>query len=295
MKSNGKDKQHGINCYNKQNLFLDEFWNDCLSPSKETETGKCMYKSKSTKISTNENKKSINGSQKQLSKLLSSFYNNHPEIYNEEKKKREHSRMRKQAEQRCITMFEYAKSQQSLNRNIDNQLKEQRMKSEMEECTWKPKVNKLSKKQEAKLFKIGVDIYERERNTKYRNKYKKMLQSKSREDEIENDNEVVLFQPKVNISTNFDKMFNKTCLENKGNYEFLMRYENARKEHIYRRNKRMSFKELSDLEISLNGTTEFKRVSSVNTSFDSRRIKSQIHRKLSELSLNDNEEEFKEI
>lgn len=290
MKSN--DKENGINGYNKQNLFLDEFWNDCLSPSKVTETGKCMNRSKSTKSNLNENKK-----QKQLSKLLSSFYNKHPEIYNEEKKKKEKSRMRKQAEQRCITMFEHAKSQQNLSRNIDNQLKEQRMKSEMEECTWKPKVNKLSKKQEAKLFKIGVDIYEREQNIKYRNKYKKLLQSKSQEDENDNKNEndILLFQPKVNISTNFDKMFNKTCLENKGNYEFLIRYENARKEHIYKRNKKMSFKELNDHEISLNGTTEFKRVSSVNTSFDSRRIKSQIHRKLSELSLNNDEDEFKEI
>ena len=290
MKSN--DKENGINGYNKQNLFLDEFWNDCLSPSKVTETGKCMNRSKSTKSNLNENKK-----QKQLSKLLSSFYNNHPEIYNEEKKKKEKSRMRKQAEQRCIKMFEYAKSQQNLSRNIDNQLKEQRMKSEMEECTWKPKVNKLSKKQEAKLFKIGVDIYEREQNIKYRNKYKKLLQSKSQEDENDNKNEndILLFQPKVNISTNFDKMFNKTCLENKGNYEFLIRYENARKEHIYKRNKKMSFKELNDHEISLNGPTEFKRVSSVNTSFDSRRIKSQIHRKLSELSLNNDEDEFKEI
>ena len=290
MKSN--DKENGINGYNKQNLFLDEFWNDCLSPSKVTETGKCMNRSKSTKSNLNENKK-----QKQLSKLLSSFYNNHPEIYNEEKKKKEKSRMRKQAEQRCITMFEYAKSQQNLSRNIDNQLKEQRMKSEMEECTWKPKVNKLSKKQEAKLFKIGVDIYEREQNIKYRNKYKKLLQSKSQEDENDNKNEndILLFQPKVNISTNFDKMFNKTCLENKGNYEFLIRYENARKEHIYKMNKKMSFKELNDHEISLNGTTEFKRVSSVNTSFDSRRIKSQIHRKLSELNLNNDADEFKEI
>ena len=290
MKSN--DKENGINGYNRQNFFLDEFWKDCLSPSKVTETSKCMNRSKSTKSNLNENKK-----QKQLSKLLSSFYNNHPEIYNEEKKKKEKSRMRKQAEQRCITMFENAKSQQNLSRNIDNQLKEQRMKSEMEECTWKPKVNKLSKKQEAKLFKIGVDIYEREQNIKYRNKYKKLLQSKSQEDENENKNEndILLFQPKVNISTNFDKMFNKTCLENKGNYEFLIRYENARKEHIYKRNKKMSFKELNDHEISLNGNTEFKRVSSVNTSFDSRRIKSQIHRKLSELSLNNDEDEFKEI
>ena len=290
MKSN--DKENGINGYNKQNLFLDEFWNDCLSPSKVTETGKCMNRSKSTKSNLNENKK-----QKQLSKLLSSFYNNHPEIYNEEKKKKEKSRMRKQAEQRCITMFEYAKSQQNLSRNIDNQLKEQRMKSEMEECTWKPKVNKLSKKQEAKLFKIGVDIYEREQNIKYRNKYKKLLQSKSQEDEndYKNENDILLFQPKVNISTNFDKMFNKTCLENKGNYEFLIRYENARKEHIYKRNKKMSFKELNDHEISLNGPTEVKRVSSVNTAFDSRRIKSQMHRKLSELSLNNDEDEFKEI
>ena len=57
----------------------------------------------------------------------------------------------------------------------------------------------------------------------------------------------------------------------------------------------MSFKELNDHEISLNGNTEFKRVSSVNTSFDSRRIKSQIHRKLSELSVNNDEDEFKEI
>lgn len=290
MKSN--DKENGISGYSKQNVFLDEFWNDCLSPSKETETGKCMNRSKSTRCNLNANKK-----QKQLSKLLSSFYNNHPEIYNEEKKKKEKSKMRKQAEQRCITMFEYAKSQQNLSRNIDNQLKEQRMKSEMEECTWKPKVNKLTKKQEAKLFKIGVDIYEREQSIKYRNKYKKLLQSKSQEDENENknDNDIILFQPKVNISTNFDKMFNKTCLENKGNYEFLIRYENARKEHIYKRNKKMSFKELNDHEISLNGIREFKRVSSVNTSFDSRRIKNQIHRKLSELSLNDDEDEFKEI
>lgn len=274
----------------KNNMFIDDFWNDCFTPKKKiipktTNVGKKDKRENKVK-SLNETKKRNCNSQKIIPKLLKTFYQRHPEIYQEEANNKERRQQSKQAEMRCKNMYEYAKSQQMLTKNVSNEVKERKIKNEMEQCTWKPKINQLTKKQKAKLSKIGVDIYEREKKINFRNKYKKLLESKSKEEEVlkmDNDQECS-FQPKLNSSNNFDKMFNKTCLDTKGHYEFLIRYRNAREEHIQKRNKILSFKELSDENSFISGT-EFKNSKTTNTSFDSKRIKSQIHTNLFELVL----------
>lgn len=273
----------------RNNMCIDDFWNDCFTPKKKTisKTTNGGKKDKAEKeIKSLKETKKRNNSQKIIPKILTTFYQKHPEIYEEEAKNKERRQKSKQAEMRCKNMFEYAKSQQILTKNVNNEVKEKKIKNEMEQCTWKPKINKLTKKQKAKLSKIGIDIYEREKKKGFRNKYKKLLESKSKEEEVikmDNDQEYS-FQPKLNSFNNFDKMFNKTCLDTKGHYEFLIRYRNAREEYIKKRNKILSFKELSDENSFLSGN-EFKNSKIQSTSFDSKRIKSQIHINLFKLIL----------
>lgn len=251
---------------NTQSHMIDDFWNDCLSPKRETSQKKPKKKKNPITL-----------------RILHNFYNLHPEVYEEEIAKQKEIQKRKCAEQRCHNMYFYALQQQNYLKSVYNENQEQKIKSEIEKCTWKPKVNKLTKKQEEKIKSKGNTIYQRDQAKLFHNKYKlyKKTTPNNNYDNTSLDDEQmgkdILFHPKVNSNPNFNKMFNKSLLSNRENAEFVMRYAKAREEHLSKREKIIYSKENS-VNVSL--TSYRKNIKSSNNSSDKRRYKQSLHKSL---------------
>ncbi len=211
-------------CVNTQSHMIDEFWEDCIPTKKENQK---PPKKKKNPI---------------MLKILNNFYNKHPDIYKEEvvneKKEKE---KRKNAELRCHNLYAYGLQQQNYLKSVYNENQSQKMKSEIEKCTWKPKINKISKKTEKKIKSIGNTIYQRDQTRLIKNKQKLFRRTSV---DNNNDNSLdssfgkdILFHPRVNSNPNLNRMFNRTLLSNRENAEFIMRYAKAREEHLSKRDK----------------------------------------------------------
>ena len=266
MNKNTNKKQNNKS-FNKKDD--DDFWNDCLPTS-------------TTPNLTHKNADNIQHHPKHyfISKhLLPKCYIKQP------KHKSTHPNKQKQALEHCINMYNAAKTKQSLLLRKQNEDNSQLSQTELLECTWKPQINKLTKQQNCSVNKKKDNIYLRTISVKYRNKYKQLLLNKVRDEGKDNEKEnKFTFHPKVNSNTDLNKVFNEiNVLETKEVYEFLGRYEHARKRSVDIKNRLLIDKELEDRGILIEKAKADKTVPiSVNTSFDMKKYKLTLHKQLSE-------------
>jgi hypothetical protein len=266
MNKNTNKKQNNKSFNNKDD---DDFWNDCLPIS-------------TTPNLTHKNINNIQHHPKHyyISKhLLPKCYIKQP------KHKSTHPNKPKQAIEHCINMYNAAKTKQSLLLKKQNENSSQLSRLELLGCTWKPQINKVTKQKDHSANKKKDNIYLRTISIKYRNKYKHLLLNKVRDEGKDNEKEMnFTFHPKVNSTTDLNKVFNEiNVLETKEVYEFLGRYEHARKRSVDIKNRLLIDKELEDRGILNEKVKADKTVPiSVNTSFDMKKYKLTLHKQLSE-------------
>jgi hypothetical protein len=116
------------------------------------DSGKKSKNSKSNK-KTSENEESINQSylnpsermkHEMLRTMMERMRFNDSEVYQEEKK----------ISNRLVSLYELGKNKQEKNKKLQEQNEEDRLKSEMEECTFKPKLCPISKQIRSDLGNI---------------------------------------------------------------------------------------------------------------------------------------------
>ena len=270
-----------------QNILIDDFWKDCISEPfqlKSTNPLNKRYNSKQTNLTTrkpksqSKQKKPIKSATSQ--KLLYNFYIKHPEIYKEVQVKEMEKLKRKCAEERCLNMYAYAIQQQEYQQNLRNEHKLKQIEDELQECTWKPKLNKRTKAQEKKINQIGTSVYDRDQNRSKKNKQKHLKQltvNNSYDDILEtSDMNKFRFRPRVNSNPNLEKMFKNSFLTKRENAEFVMRYYKAREESL---SKRVYTKENSCGNMSLPSWRKPKK--NLNNSFrDNHNYKASLHKSL---------------
>lgn len=263
---------------NTKSHMIDDFWEDCILTKKEIPKSK---KKKKNPI---------------MLKILNNFYNKHPDIYKEEvvneKKEKE---KRKNAELRCHNMYAYGLQQQNYLMSVYNENQSQKIKSEIEECTWKPKINKISKKTEKKIKSIGSTIYQRDQTRLIKNKQK--IFRRTSVNNNNNDNSLdssfgkdILFHPRVNSNPNLNRMFNKSLLSNRENAEFVMRYAKAREEHLSKRDKIIYSK---DNSINASISSYRKHIRSAKGSKE--KYKQSLHKSLYSINFDEDVESIENI
>jgi hypothetical protein len=103
---------------------------------------------------------------------------------------------KQQSVERCYLLYEKGKIKNEINRIMYQKNEELKVQNELEQCTWKPHLNKLNKKMEENLKLITKDtkIYNRSMNWKFKNK-ERISKSKSirQRDDLDNP-----YKPNVN-------------------------------------------------------------------------------------------------
>ena len=217
-----------------KNKEEDDFWDDCYQNENNI--------NKKPKILNNTNL-TIN-SNNFISKS-NSFLEKFPEMKKELKVDKNELTKRRKAKKRCISLFNYSYQQNYYKNSLYNEYINQKNKEELNDCTWKPKLNKINKKMKDNIDLLGKTIYERD---KKRNKNKKKILIKEFEQYYNSKNKQYTFRPQLN--NNFEKlnkMFNnnKLFLTDRENSEFIFRYKKARDEHMIKRFIELSVKDES--------------------------------------------------
>jgi len=152
------------------------------------------------------------------------------ERHNEEHKK-------KKAIERCFILYERGKIKNEVNRIMYHKNEELKIQSELKKCTWKPHLNKLSKKLEENLKVLTKDtkIYNRAMTWKFKNN-QKISRSKS---VVQSELLEYTYRPMVNSNPNLNNVFdqNKTILKDYSNRSFVFRYEKARDDEVTKQKK----------------------------------------------------------
>ena len=135
-------------------------------------------------------------------------------------------------------------------------------------------------------------------NKNFINKHNQLLANKTKEEEEKIEQEkinenTILFKPKLNSNLDLAKVFNdKSCLENRGSFEFLSRYEKARKEYNYKRNKILSPKDLPEQQSIQGNITDMKMIGNNTSSISINGCKMRLHKQLNEIALNEEPKEL---
>lgn len=278
----------------KQSHIIDDFWEDCFSPQNKKNNGEVQ-----------QHKKKENVSQK----LLNSFYEKHPELYQEVLEEQREEHKRRCAEARCISMYAFAIQQQNYQKALYDNNIEQKTKAELEQCTWKPNLNKTkksnntisnaariktrkffvpnrkhkSKSQEKNLRRRKSPTFckiEEEKVKDNDGEDKENKQSQDKKDLEEQAEDEYSFHPRVNSNPNLRKMFSKSLLSNRENAEFIMRYSKARENHLFKRSYLLSSKD--KFETIGPGKCEKK-----NISFNLGQYQQSLHNSLYEIQFED--------
>jgi hypothetical protein len=124
-----------------------------------------------------------------------------------------------------------------VNRIMYHKNEELKIQSELKSCTWKPHLNKVSKKLEENLKVLTKDtkIYNRAMTWKFKNN-QKISRSKS---VIQSELLEYTYRPMVNFNPNLNNVFdqNKTILKDYSNRSFVFRYEKARDDEVSKQKK----------------------------------------------------------
>ncbi len=113
----------------------------------------------------------------------------------EKQAKRELEMKKKKSLERCYILYEKGKIKNEVNRIMYHKMEELKMQSELKECTWRPRLNKISKQLEDNLKVIIKDtkIYNRTIQWKFKNNHK-ISRSKS---DMHRDESEYTFRPIV--------------------------------------------------------------------------------------------------
>ena len=308
-----KNKPSAIHHISKS-LVLDDFWDDCqiflnnsnVNNSNENKTTlNKTSKKKNNNIKnsiitkTQQNKSMIDITNNKIKKLkinnmLYKLFEKNPSLYEDYKREEIEKYKRKNAEQRCLSLYAFALVQQQYLKDLRKGQILNNEKNELEKCTWKPKTNKLTKIQKLKFDSLGKNIYLRDKN---RSLIKLRQKSLERSDEIDNYNKLFLNNIKIkknndikneeknkinknknkikNLNKKFKTMFdnNKSLYTDRNTSEFILRYTKARDEHMIRRFKKLSNKDdsydNSYYEISMrNYDPDYKNLLNVNSNLE---------------------------
>jgi hypothetical protein len=297
-----------------KSLVLDDFWDDCqiflnnsnnnnINENKKTLNKTSNKKSNNIKYSSSittktPNKNSTNNilnnkiKKIKINSMLSKLFENNPSLYEDYKREEIEKYKRKNAEQRCLSLYAFALVQQKYLKDLRKGQQINNEKNELEKCTWKPKINKLTKIQKLKFNSLGKNIYLRDKNRsliKLRQKsleksyeidnYKKLflnnnIKAKINKEKSEEKKKINNYKIK-NLNNKFKTMFdnNKSLYTDRNTSEFILRYTKARDEHMIRRFKKLSNKDdsydNSYYEISMrNYDPDYKNLLNVNSNLE---------------------------
>ena len=309
-----KKNKHSTIHHISKSLVLDDFWDDCqiflnnsnVNNSNENKTTlNKTSKKKNNNIKnsiitkTQQNKSMIDITNNKIKKLkinnmLYKLFEKNPSLYEDYKREEIEKYKRKNAEQRCLSLYAFALVQQQYLKDLRKGQILNNEKNELEKCTWKPKTNKLTKIQKLKFNSLGKNIYLRDKN---RSLIKLRQKSLERSYEIDNYNKLFLNNIKIkknndikneeknkinknknkikNLNKKFKTMFdnNKSLYTDRNTSEFILRYTKARDEHMIRRFKKLSNKDdsydNSYYEISMrNYDPDYKNLLNVNSNLE---------------------------
>ena len=277
--------------------ITEDFWNDCyenqdsklmneLLPKKNYSNyygrNNNIKKKISINIKSHNNKKKVKNSSNIINNKtadnpnLSKIYQNHQilkdniEIQKADNKDLELKR--KNAMMRCLGLYAYGVEVKKAKLLNDENNKKEKVKDEMSQCTFRPKIGKYSQSIQSKYnpelnhknknsniinsngdYKInntntntienGVTNKKNIKNLKNNNIKKKI---NNYDDEDSDDLEECTFKPKIskkNIKRVFAK--SKSLANEKDNAEFILRYTKAREEYMIKKLKKISSKDYS--------------------------------------------------
>ena len=209
---------------NPRPQMIDDFWNDCISPTQKQSTAKKNYYQFSAQNSQNNNSnigknyqnkltsknkntiKTINTKEKKnpklnasAEKMLNNIYNRHPSLSSELKNKELKKLKSKDALIRCYGLYAYGLELQKASKINGEHNKTKKIENEVANCTFKPKTNKRKK------------IYGNEIVKRY------------------NNNKIYQPAPKKNINKSFDDRYTyiNNYNYNKNNYnDYKENYDN---------------------------------------------------------------------
>ena len=185
-------------------------------------------------------------------KYLANIYNRHPSYIEEMKEEEDKKIKRKKALIRCLGLYAYGlELQRTMKMNKENSDK-QRIKSDMSQCTFKPKLNKKILYLDDKInYTRGINrLYNPKKflNKSLDNIYKNTNNNLKNKNNINDDDDLdeCTFKPKFESDPKaVEKMFknkrklNKTISDEKENAEFILRYTKARDEYLIKRFKKL--------------------------------------------------------
>jgi hypothetical protein len=173
MNVNVFNVKKGYQSKNNSKNFLsnevDDFWEDCLKLGEKTNGEYITFSEKANKnkdvknLTKNPSNVSLSNSKSNQKNLLERYY--YDKLWTPEEliaKHREEER-KKKAIERCFLMYEKGKIKNEVNRIMYHKNEELKVQNELKECTWKPKLFKISKKLEKNLQLLikGTKIYNR--------------------------------------------------------------------------------------------------------------------------------------
>jgi hypothetical protein len=220
---------------NRQNEDVDDFWKDCIENNKSNtminekanEYITCKFnimlvseKSKSSSVS----KKSSYGKFKGFTK------ENFEKKYRDEQKEKQKQKSQN-AVNHCFYLYERGKIKNEVNRILYHKNEELKQQSELQKCTFIPKVNKLNENKFSNLSILlkNTKIYNRTMLWKYRNN-DKITKNKG---EIQRETIDHAFSPQLNnsdLNIIFDN--NKTVLNDMSARGYIVRQAKAREVEV---------------------------------------------------------------
>lgn len=223
---------------------INSFWDDCFetppvkNPTiKNTQIEHVNKQPQRFKKLKNNNTYNLYSSQ---------FFCNFPNIYEDQKNNTRKQKKYKKSRERLQHLYEKGTERQKYIRKCQTQNDLDKIKKELELCTFKPKINKTSRNFEDKLKTFGKNIYMRDKNRQILKQISQMSNvDKKHTESIIFENECT-FHPQINEEKNYNKIFNKSksmrLLTDRDNIAFVSRYAKARDEYLIKRFIKLPYK-----------------------------------------------------
>ena len=202
-----------------------------------------------------------------INSKFSKIFRNHPllqEKNHHSQEDKDLKQKRKNALLRCIGLYAYGievKKEKLLN---DENNKKEKIKEEIEPCTFRPKISKYSSMKKARFLTDTINKSKVRKNEKinYITDYKSTLSTNDNgaikkdtknkhtttieTNEIIEKNEECTFKPKI-TKRNINKIFSqsKSLANEKDNNQFFLRYNKAREDYVTKKIKQISSKDES--------------------------------------------------
>lgn len=223
---------------NSEITTLSSFWDDCIDhPSIDNPiTHKTQIKLLKQKLQCPKKLKNNNSTHNLYS---SKFFCNFPNIYEDQKNYIMKQKKYKASCDRLQHLYEKGIEKQKYIIRNQTQNDLDKINKELKSCTFKPKINKISKNFQNKLKIFGKNIYIRDKNRQLLKQISQITErDKKHTESIIYENECT-FRPQINDQKTYNEIFNKSkslkLLTDRDNIEFVSRYAKARDEYLLKR------------------------------------------------------------